>query len=74
MHWIRCDKSLPEGGECRYNMRIRYRQPLQGGVLRRFEDGLYMLFDTWQRGVTAGQFATWYSDEQELVGSGVINM
>lgn len=74
VHWIRCDKSLPEGGECRYNMRIRYRQPLQGGVLRRFEDGLYMLFDTWQRGVTAGQFATWYSDEQELVGSGVINM
>ncbi|MEG0500135.1 MAG: tRNA methyl transferase PRC-barrel domain-containing protein, partial [Rikenellaceae bacterium] len=73
MHWIRPDMALPEGGERHYNLRIRYRQPLQGGTLRRVENGLYMVFNTWQRGVTAGQFATWYSDEQELVGSGVIN-
>lgn len=73
LHWIRPDMSLANGENCRYNMRIRYRQPLQGGVLCRFEGGAYMVFDTWQRGVTAGQFATWYSDDNELVGSGVIN-
>ncbi|HON69522.1 MAG TPA: hypothetical protein PLF53_00060 [Tenuifilum sp.] len=29
------------------------------------------MFDTPQRGVTAGQFAAWYIDD-ELIGSGVI--
>ncbi len=73
VHWVRPTLSLSEGDSCRYNMRIRYRQPLQGGWLINSDKGAYMLFDKWQRGVTAGQFAVWYSDDSELVGSGVIN-
>ena len=34
-------------------------------------NGVYLLFDTPQRGITPGQFAAWYDDD-ELVGSGVI--
>ncbi len=57
----------------RYSLRIRYRQPLQGGELVLEEDGsASIIFDKEQRGITAGQFASWYSGE-ELIGSGVIN-
>ena len=35
------------------------------------EEGLYMIFASPQRGVTPGQFAAWYL-EDELIGSGVI--
>jgi tRNA-specific 2-thiouridylase len=59
------------GEERRYNVRIRYRQPLQGATLICRADGVYMLFDEPQRGITAGQFAAWYSGDV-LVGSGVI--
>ncbi len=72
MHWIRPDLALGEGEEARFSIRIRYRQPLQGGVLRVTGEGGYILFDEPQRGITAGQFAAWY-DGEELVGSGVIN-
>ncbi len=58
--------------EGRYDVRIRYRQPLQGATLELREDGGYILFDEPQRGITAGQFAAWYSSD-DLVGSGVIN-
>jgi tRNA-specific 2-thiouridylase len=34
--------------------------------------GAYFLFDQEQRGITSGQFAAWY-DEEELIGSGVIS-
>ena len=72
MHWIRPDRALQPGGRARFSMRIRYRQPLQGGVLHVTEQGGYIVFDRPQRGVTAGQFAAWY-DGDELVGSGVIH-
>jgi tRNA-specific 2-thiouridylase len=52
-------------------VRIRYRQPLERATLYQREDGIYMLFDDEQRGITAGQFAAWY-DGEELIGSGVI--
>jgi tRNA-specific 2-thiouridylase len=52
-------------------VRIRYRQPLQGAELIMESDGLYILFDEPQRGITAGQFAAWY-DGDNLAGSGVI--
>jgi tRNA-specific 2-thiouridylase len=35
------------------------------------ENGLYILFDKPQRGITPGQFAVWY-DCDEMLGSGVI--
>ena len=59
------------GERRRYDVRIRYRQPLQKAELIMEEEALYILFDEPQRGVTAGQFAAWYS-EDIVVGSGVI--
>jgi len=71
-HWIRKDLSLSDG-ECRkYLARIRYRQPLEACTLYQKSEGLYVIFDRPQRGVTPGQFAAWY-DGEELIGSGVIN-
>jgi tRNA-specific 2-thiouridylase len=59
------------GDERRMMVRVRYRQPLQDATLYRMSDGMYILFDQPQRGITPGQFAAWY-DGDELVGSGVI--
>ena len=72
----------------RYRVRIRYRQPLQDATLIMRDNGLYILFDTPQRGITPGQFAAWYSPlaetsaeaqtslhrdtSTEMIGSGVI--
>ena len=61
------------GEERDYLVRIRYRQPLQKGRLISKEDGLYILFEEAQRGITAGQFAAWYSTDLEMIGSGVID-
>ena len=64
--------SLPEvGGMLRARVRIRYRQPLQDATLIMRESGLYILFDTPQRGITPGQFAAWYIGD-DLLGSGTI--
>jgi tRNA-specific 2-thiouridylase len=71
-HWIRKDKTLEVGVTRKYKARIRYRQPLEACSLHQKEDGLYLIFDRPQRGVTPGQFAAWYEGE-ELVGSGVIS-
>ncbi|MDR2893889.1 MAG: tRNA 2-thiouridine(34) synthase MnmA, partial [Alistipes sp.] len=72
VHWVRPDRALAPGGSERFSFRIRYRQPLQGGVLKILEDGgAHVVFDSPQRGVTPGQFAAWY-DDNELIGSGVI--
>ena len=72
VHWIRPDLALAPGAECRYRVRIRYRQPLQDAVLIMKDDALYILFDEPQRSITAGQFAVWYTADGEMVGSGVI--
>jgi tRNA-specific 2-thiouridylase len=36
------------------------------------DDDGYIVFDIPQRGITAGQFAAWYEND-ELIGSGVID-
>lgn len=70
LHFL--DGSTPEVGFCeRFDLRIRYRQPLQGGVLEVKPEGGYITFDEPQRGITAGQFAAWYKGD-DLIGSGVI--
>ncbi len=71
VHWIREDLSLNPGDIKQFDFRIRYRQPLQPGRAYMSEDGLYILFDNPQRGITPGQFAAWYSGD-EMIGSGVI--
>jgi tRNA-specific 2-thiouridylase len=63
---------LEVGESRRLDVRIRYRQPLQKAILQRKEDGLYILFESLQKGITPGQFAAWY-DGDELIGSGVIS-
>lgn len=71
IHWIRTDITM-EVGEIRdYDVRIRYRQPLEKATLYCKEEGIYILFEQEQRGITAGQFAAWY-EGNELIGSGVI--
>lgn len=72
IHWVRPDMELKLNDKHDFLVRIRYRQPLQKACLYRFEEGLFILFDKPQRGITPGQFAAWY-DNEELIGSGVIN-
>jgi tRNA-specific 2-thiouridylase len=72
-HWIRPDLAMPEGDIRRYHVRIRYRQPLQQAWLIKRSNGLFILFDEPQRGITPGQFAVWYTDEGEMLGSGPIS-
>ncbi len=72
LHYIRPDLEMQIGESRNYLVRHRYRQPLQEAKLIRKPEGMYILFKEKQRGITAGQFAAWY-DNDELVGSGVIN-
>ena len=71
IHWIREDIPMLPGDIHRYRVRIRYRQPLQDATLVMRRNGLFILFDEPQRGITPGQFAVWY-DNDEMTGSGVI--
>lgn len=82
LHWIREDLAMKLGEIRRYQVRIRYRQPLQYATLVMRDSGLYILFDQPQRGITSGQFAAWYCPAEdngvssatsvEMLGSGVI--
>ena len=72
LHWIRPDLEMAVGETRRSCVRIRYRQPLHDATLLRREDGMYILYDSAQRGITAGQFAVWYAPDGEMIGSGVI--
>ena len=71
IHWIRTDVVMKPGEIRRYDLRIRYRQPLEKATIYQHDDGMYIIFDDEQRGITSGQFAAWY-DGEELIGSGVI--
>ena len=71
VHWVEPSERMQVGERRRYQVRIRYRQPLQGAELICREEGLSILFDEPQRGIAAGQFAAWY-DGEVLAGSGVI--
>ena len=71
IHWIRTDLAMADGEIRRYRIRIRYRQPLQDAFLIKRPAGIFILFDTPQRGISDGQFAAWYSSDDEMLGSGV---
>lgn len=71
VHWVRSDLAMAEGESRDYMVRIRYRQGLQKARLYLRKDGMYIVFNKLQRGITPGQFAAWY-DGDEVVGSGVI--
>lgn len=72
IHWIREDLAMKPGEDRDYQVRIRYRQPLQNARIYAREEGYYIIFEKSQRGITPGQFAAWY-DGGELLGSGAIN-
>jgi len=72
IHWIRTDKTLKVGEMASYEVRVRYRQPLQKATLHQLEDWLFIDFDIPQQSITPGQFAAWYLDD-EVIGSGVIS-
>ena len=72
IHWIRRDLAMKPGEQREYMVRIRYRQPLEKATLVMRENGLYIVFDRPQRGITPGQFAVWYQTDGEMIGSGVI--
>lgn len=72
IHWIREEVAMKPREKRRYQVRIRYRQPLQQATLHMTDGGMYIVFQKLQRGIAAGQFAAWY-DGKELIGSGVIH-
>ncbi|RPH25318.1 MAG: tRNA 2-thiouridine(34) synthase MnmA [Bacteroidales bacterium] len=72
VHWVRPDRMMKPNESIEMLVRIRYRQPLQKATLFCRNSGIYIIFKEPQRGVTAGQFAAWY-DNNELIGSGVIS-
>lgn len=71
VHWVRPDLALADGESKEFMARIRYRQPLEKVELFMEADGLYLIFDQYQRGIAPGQFVAWY-DGEELIGSGEI--
>ena len=73
MHWVRPDLQMRAGDIRRYSVRIRYRQPLQKATVLCRDNGWFVVFDEPQRGVTAGQFAALYCND-ELIASGVIEV
>ena len=73
IHWIRPDIGIGNDDIHRYRVRIRYRQPLQDAWLIKRRNGLFILFDEPQRGITPGQFAVWYAPDGEMIGSGIIS-
>ena len=69
LHLISVD-SIPH----KVKVRIRYRQPLQDAYVTRVSEGdVFVHFVEEQRGITAGQFAAFYTNDNELIASGVIN-
>jgi len=71
IHWVRPDLTMQIGEQRAYTAQIRYRQDPESAMLYMREDGLYVIFESPQKAIAAGQFAAWY-DGEELVGSGVI--
>lgn len=71
IHWINLNHKINIGETLECLVRIRYRQKLQKAKLIQKESGMYILFESKQKGITPGQFAAWYIGE-ELIGSGVI--
>lgn len=71
VHWVNPNRSLTPWETRTLKVRIRYRQPLQDASLVMKEDGMYIYFEQYQKGITPGQFAAFYEND-ELIGSGVI--
>ena len=73
LNFVNLKNQFKEGEKIRVQLRVRYRQPLKTATVLRTKDITYVLFDELERGITPGQFCAFYSEDQELIGSGVIN-
>lgn len=71
-HWLQPESKPGIGESAEFMARIRYRQELVNTTVYRTEEGLYLLFSEMMKGISPGQFAAWYKDD-ELIGSGVID-
>lgn len=72
LHFLNSNVSIEDLIEKELDLRIRYRQPLQKGRAITSDNNVYLLFNEAQRGITPGQFAAIYLNE-ELIASGVIS-
>jgi tRNA-specific 2-thiouridylase len=72
IHWIREDLKIDMDTPTVYDSRIRYRQKLTPCSIISNEFGLKVFFKEIQRGISPGQFISWYKND-ELIGSGIIN-
>jgi tRNA-specific 2-thiouridylase len=72
IHWIREDLKIDMDTPTVYDSRIRYRQKLTPCSITSNEFGLKVSFNEFQRGISPGQFISWYKNN-ELIGSGIIN-
>ena len=72
IHWIREDLKIDMDTPTVYDSRIRYRQKLTPCSIISNEFGLKVSFKEIQRGISPGQFISWYKNN-ELIGSGIIN-
>ena len=72
IHWIREDLKIDIDTPTVYDSRIRYRQKLTPCSITSNKFGLIVNFKEIQRGITPGQFISWYKND-ELIGSGIIN-
>lgn len=71
-HIISATQTIESMNNKKFEVKIRYRQPVQTATLTVLDDGVYLLFDRLQKGITPGQFAAIY-DKDVLLASGVIN-
>lgn len=71
LHFVSNRYNLERMNGLMCDIRIRYRQSFQDGEVIVKEDGVYILFNKRQRGITPGQFAAFYVND-ELVASGII--
>jgi tRNA-specific 2-thiouridylase len=72
IHWVSPSYKIEMNETINCQVRVRYRQQLQNATLVIKNSGAYILFKEKQRGITPGQFAAWYINN-ELIGSGVIH-
>jgi tRNA-uridine 2-sulfurtransferase len=72
IHWIRTDLKIKPNTPTNYKARIRYRQKLTSSIITLTNNNLQVDFKDKQRGITPGQFISWY-EKDELIGSGIIN-
>jgi tRNA-specific 2-thiouridylase len=70
-HFVSSRHTLKTINGLKCQLRIRYRQALQEGTVIVRENAVYLLFKEKQRGITPGQFAALYV-ENELIASGII--